>query len=160
MEAATIPRTVSTVGVSPAHVYPEFGSSTYEQVPVEVTPSPSVSADDMPGWVAPVLARVNELAYLRSGWDGFAGRPPDTRCVMRAVSFLGELMGQRPGIATPWIVPLPSGGIQVEWDRDDVEVELIFEHNGANKVVTADGGIEERPLTRDALVEIASLLAG
>lgn len=68
---------------------------------------------------------------LPAGWDSYGADPIDSRAIETSTRFLrslesryGDIFGERlkPSIAAP----LPSGGVQLEWDgeRGRLEIEI------------------------------------
>ena len=103
----------------------------------------------------PAFQRLDELARLQPDWDSYGGDPPTPAAVDRARDLLsavagsfGEAVGDR---ALPYvIVPLAVSGVQVEWRRPTLEIEveigpegqvgyLLIEHdNGERTFAEAD----------------------
>lgn len=70
---------------------------------------------------ARLAGRFEELASLEEDWDGYRARPIDSLALRRAeqiVQALGE------GLPTPNVLPIPDGGVQLEWTAGPVELEL------------------------------------
>jgi hypothetical protein len=65
-----------------------------------------------------------ELRRLPAGWDGHGGNPISRTVVDYACALLPRLV--RPGVPPPFIAPIPSGGLQLEWHRNgwDLEIEI------------------------------------
>jgi hypothetical protein len=115
------------------------------KVKVSQTPSP---------WFGNALKRISELTGLAEGWDGYGAHKIDAELAVDAVAFLTQVA--YPGIAEPSIVPLPDGGLQVEWHRNGVDVEVAFsdEDPGVYVAHWDSGAIAEYPVARaDAEVE-------
>ena len=75
-------------------------------------------------WIAAVTARLRELIAMAPGWDGHAGRAPELAYISQAIAFLARVMG--PGTAPPAMVPTSDGGLQLEWHRSGLDVEILF----------------------------------
>lgn len=73
-----------------------------------------------PTWLRPTSQRIVQL-LMRGAAD--PERMPRAEVVMDALSFLAEL--NLPRIAAPSIAPLNGGGLQLEWHRGGVDVEVI-----------------------------------
>jgi hypothetical protein len=50
--------------------------------------------------------------------------PPGPDSILEAMTFLTRALG--PKAATPSLAPLNEGGLQAEWHRGGVDVEVIF----------------------------------
>ena len=83
-------------------------------------------------WLASVIGRLRELAAL-PGVDPRGSRPMSADDLIEALSFMKLVM--RPDTVAPWIGLLNTGGLQVNWRRDDVEVEAIFDRARDEHVV-------------------------
>jgi hypothetical protein len=73
-------------------------------------------------WQEDILARVCSLLTLREGWGGAKSSPIDHGAAMFALSVLQRVMSART--PKPQVVPLTSGGIQVEWHEKDIDLEF------------------------------------
>jgi hypothetical protein len=105
-------RAVSNSGIASSTVptLVPFGTSTiavYEQ---------------LPWWSRAAMERISRLGELKANWDSYGGRPIDPYCAMAAIQFVLSVLG--PSIPTPAIVPLNRGGIQLEWHRRGVDLEV------------------------------------
>jgi hypothetical protein len=58
--------------------------------------------------------RLKQLQDLKKGWDGFDSRPP-TKSAIEATRRVLSLI--QPG-AAPDIEPVPGGGIQLSWGKE------------------------------------------
>jgi hypothetical protein len=76
-------------------------------------------------WWKPVLTRLQYLRSLSPGWDSSRARSIDQHSVDRVLSFLAMTMASNT--PPPSIVPLESGGLQIEWHRAGLDVEIEFE---------------------------------
>jgi hypothetical protein len=86
---------------------------------------PGLDQVPVPTWVQPVLDRLSELVALPSDWDSYGALPVDRQSVEMALSVLSAVMSE--GAELPWIVPLPSGGLQLEWHRADSDIEIALD---------------------------------
>jgi hypothetical protein len=118
---------------------------------------PGLDHVPVPTWVQPVLDRLSELVALPQGWDSYGALPVDRQSVEMALSVLSAVMSD--GAELPWIVPLPSGGLQLEWHRADSDIEIALDHVEAAICLDDEeipGGIGRWP---EALERIRLLLA-
>jgi hypothetical protein len=86
---------------------------------------PGLEQVAVPTWVQPVLDRLSELAALPQDWDSYGALPVARQSVEMALSALSAIMSE--GAELPWIVPLPSGGLQLEWHRADSDIEIALD---------------------------------
>lgn len=77
------------------------------------------------GWVSMVAERIVRLVRLREGWDGYAAPRIEAPFFISAVELLSRSMDTET--SAPAIVPTSYGGLQLEWHRSgiDLEVELL-----------------------------------
>lgn len=64
------------------------------------------------------------LLGLKPGWDSYKARAINLACVNAAVDLLGKLP---PHLKKPHVVPLVTGGVQLEWHTRSYELEIAFE---------------------------------
>jgi hypothetical protein len=118
--------------------------------------SVEVTQDAAP-WLKDALDRISALTALADGWDSYGGRAVDATIVMDTVKFLMKV--SYPSIPRPSIVPLATGGLQVEWHRGGVDLEVAFcdEDPGALVSDRESGDVREMP-TSEAATEVTRLL--
>jgi hypothetical protein len=73
-------------------------------------------------WAAEVTSRLNHICALPPGWDGYRGQPTRFDVASFAVALLGRVC--KPHTPAPFIIPLPSGGLQIEWHHNEAQIEL------------------------------------
>lgn len=79
-----------------------------------------------PRWVKQVNDRLTKFAQLELGWDGHGGRPVRADVIAFVWSLLGSIMSART--PAPQIVPLSSGGLQLEWHLRQIDIKIsVFE---------------------------------
>jgi hypothetical protein len=113
-------------------------------------------------WMEKVTARFVELLGLRPDWDSHGGRPIDPANVGEAGRFLAAVMD--PFTPAPNIVPTSGGGIQLEWHRAGLDVELLFGEDELPELYVADLSSgrewEGSPIEGFAEFELAQRLIG
>jgi len=85
-----------------------------------------------PPWVRPAFSKIRELVNLDPGWDSHDAESVVADSVFSAVAILNKTMSN--ATKTPWIVPTVHGGIQIEWHRAQVDLEIEIEPNGTASV--------------------------
>ena len=75
-----------------------------------------------PKWQKAVLRKMVELMDLPSGWDSYGAMKPNREAAMFALEVLERLM--HVDTPVPSIVPSHSGGIQLEWHLNQVDLEI------------------------------------
>jgi hypothetical protein len=106
-------------------------------------------------WFNDAIARLDDLATLASDWDSYGAKPVAADMAIAAVRFLAEVAVASPDVHQPSIVPLADGGIQVEWHRSGIDLEVTFSDDepGVYRVDHIANETADRPLS-DALSEV------
>lgn len=73
-------------------------------------------------WSLKVLERLDVLTSLPRGWDGYAGRPVNFTCALFAANLTERLYVE--GVPHPQLVPGGDGTVQIEWHRNQFDVEI------------------------------------
>ena len=110
-------------------------------------------------WWHALEDRFNELTSLPLGWDGYAGQPVAFTCATFAAQLLERLCD--PGEPPPALVPGSDGTLQIEWHRDqyDIEVDVLGPYRAiACRHDCLTDGIEEVELGTDYAI-VASWMA-
>ena len=81
-----------------------------------------------PPWLQPTVQALEELLMLPAGWDSYGARPVDPQHALAMVHMLYGIM--RDTSPAPSVVPTNRGGVQVEWHRGgiDLEIETLSPH--------------------------------
>lgn len=112
-------------------------------------------------WRATVEERLRQLLQLPIGWDGYQSQPISPPTAQFVTDVLRSVMvSQTPA---PAIVPVSGGGLQVEWHRSGLDIELYVAkpHQTELYVSFSDGCDVEYKLTSDfgALSNVLAMLA-
>ncbi len=70
------------------------------------------------------IGQMQRFGVLDADWDSYGAHLVQSEAVLQALRLLAVVFNAREDIADPMIVPTSEGGIQLEWDRDDVHLEL------------------------------------
>ena len=84
------------------------------------------------------LDRLSEIAKLPEDWDSYGAKAIDPECVERAEDFINKEILPSHGIA-PFVVPSPSGGVQLEWERGEHSLEIEFLPDGTTGYLYLNG---------------------
>jgi hypothetical protein len=87
------------------------------------------TGQELPAWFDQTMSGFADLLTLPANWDSYRAKPIDEPTVQKALELLDLLLGNNS--PAPSVVPLASGGLQVEWHRAGQDLEIIFEP-GAN----------------------------
>lgn len=78
-----------------------------------------------PGWVKPVVEGLNALLSLPADWDSYGAAKIDRDFVQAAIPLIARMLGDAD--IAPAIVPISSGGFQLEWHALAIDLEATFE---------------------------------
>ena len=138
--------------IKPFHGSPYWGREPY----VVTVPGRLASAR----WFRPVLNELAASVRLPRGWDTYDGAPVSTSVASGTFSFLSRIL--EPSSAAPAVVPLADGGVQLEWHRGGLDVEVSFSPGDARPEIYVndlEAGIEwEGDPTSPEFDEIRPLL--
>ena len=102
-----------------------------------------------------IMSTIQRLARLRPGWDSYGANPVSRIAVSRVVTKLLPII-LREDIPEVTIVPMRDGGLQFEWHRLGIDVEISVPPVGPVEYLVADPalGIDEeaRGPIDDALI--------
>jgi hypothetical protein len=108
-----------------------------------------------------VFGSLQKLAGLPTGWDSYGARPLNPRAVYRSVGLLTSIVP--PGAPEPSVVPTRDGGVQFEWHRRGIDVEVRVPPVGEVSFIVADPneehegeGIPDRALLDDAFARMTA----
>lgn len=82
-----------------------------------------------PDWWQEVIARVTELLRLPENWNSYKAKRVNPCIADSALRLLREIAV--PGLGAPTIVPTSSGGVQIEWHENNVDVEIEMQSLGS-----------------------------
>lgn len=113
-----------------------------------------VVAPDASPWYRAALDRISALTALAVGWNGYDALEVKGDMAIDAAVFLAKVAF--PGIAAPSITPLADGGVQVEWHRGGLDIEVAFsDEEPGIYIADRQGGEVELPLS-EAVSAIAT----
>jgi len=81
----------------------------------------------LPAWFDALMQGFVDLLTLSTNWDSYGAGAIDSKLVHGAVNFINGLLG--PATPAPRVVPLSSGGLQLEWHRQGIDLEVVFDRN-------------------------------
>lgn len=73
------------------------------------------------------IRQASELVELPTGWNSYDAKPVSREAIRAAIAFLIETASAEPTVAAPAVVPTVRGGLQLEWHRQGVDLEIEFE---------------------------------
>lgn len=75
-----------------------------------------------------LLSTFHQLAQLPPGWDSYSAQPLNSITVKRSLNLFPLLLSDE--IPDPTLVPTADGGVQFEWHRFGVDVEIKVPPSG------------------------------
>jgi len=81
-----------------------------------------------PVWFRPLFARMAGLLELPPDWNSHGARPVDLKAFELALNFLLQTMESHTPL--PTVVPLPRGGIQMDWHQSGIDLEVAVSPQG------------------------------
>lgn len=78
----------------------------------------------IPEWLTASINSLRNLSKLDYDWDSYGAPPIDSNCIEIAQLFI-EMVSQRFP-PQPHIGPVPDGGVQIEWHRNGIDLEVEF----------------------------------
>ena len=81
----------------------------------------------IPGWFDPLMQGFVDLLTLKPNWDSYSADAIDPKLVHDAMNLINGLLA--PTSPAPRVVPLSSGGLQLEWHRNGVDLEVVFDRS-------------------------------
>jgi hypothetical protein len=88
-----------------------------------------------------VLGSLHRLTSLSLGWDSYGAKPLNPSAVRRTLNLLPLLLPE--GAPEPAVVPTRDGGIQLEWHRRGIDLEVKVPPTGPVSYFIADAGTGE-----------------
>ena len=84
---------------------------------------------ELPERLVQALERASELLQLRKGWNSYDAEPVSDAAFERTIEFLTTYLVE--GVVGPVLVPTVRGGVQLEWHRGGVDIEVDVGPDGS-----------------------------
>jgi len=110
-----------------------------------------------------VFTSIRELANLPSNWDSYGSQPLAASAVRRSFNLLPLVLSDTS--PAPSVIPTRDGGVQFEWHRGGIDIEVKIPPSGSASYLIADAGtgVEQEseesldlPAIREALERISA----
>jgi hypothetical protein len=79
----------------------------------------------LPAWFDPLVQGLIDLLTLPTNWDSYGAGSVELNLVQEAMNLMNGLLA--PSSPAPRVVPLSSGGLQMEWHRNGIDLEIVFD---------------------------------
>ena len=96
-----------------------------------------------PDPIVNVIRKASELVHLPTGWNSYGAKPVTNEAVEAAIAFLVEAISASQNVVAPAIVPTVRGGLQLEWHRRGVDLEIEFGPDASGSWYAEDRETEE-----------------
>lgn len=77
-----------------------------------------------------IKRKINELTKLQKNWNSYNAKKISKSTCLRIITFLDNLIElinyRRLSLLSPFVVPCPNGSIQLEWENNKKELEVII----------------------------------
>ena len=84
----------------------------------------SAMSSAIPLWNDSVIRRLEALSSMQLGWDGFSAAPVRPDVAYFTSQFLSGVLDSAS--TPPTILPLHSGGLQIDWHLETVDIEVTI----------------------------------
>lgn len=111
-----------------------------------------------PNWARDTVDGLLDLLNLRPNWDSYGARPIERTAVETAVPLLFQLMTN--DTPSPSTIPTSTGGIQLEWHQQGIDLEITIPPSGLVTAFVHDDATGEEWETglSDALSRVKQII--
>ncbi|MBI5197979.1 MAG: hypothetical protein HZA19_05150 [Nitrospirae bacterium] len=94
---------------------------------------------NLSNWQTEAIKKILQLSNLPPDWDSYGSQPPSVKVVNTAIDII-EAIPSQEDLPTPHLAPISGGGIQIEWNisQRDLEIEVI--PDGSIRFLKAQNG--------------------
>jgi hypothetical protein len=115
----------------------------------------------VPKWFEVAREALNVLSALPANWNSYAAKELDVAAVTGAVQLLVGVMSENTPL--PTFVPVPNGGVLLEWHTHTVDLEVSVLPSGRMHVFCERAGqdpIEFEGLPQEKIGQLKGLIQG
>ncbi|MEO5631782.1 MAG: hypothetical protein ABIQ24_03665 [Nitrospiraceae bacterium] len=120
-----------------------------------------VKVDPQWTWQKEPVLRIAECVALKENWDSYGGHPPSFDTVLAAIDLIDAIPQHDP--PRPRVVPLATGGIQLEWKVSQRELDIEISPGSTYRYLKFDpritSGELDNELPLDSLSDVEDLLS-
>ncbi len=77
-----------------------------------------------PDWCRPIVRNLAEILALPEGWNSYGAKPVNLYAAVDAIGVLSTIMPLDGPL--PQVVPTSPGGVQLEWHKGGVDLEIVI----------------------------------
>lgn len=78
-----------------------------------------------PRWFDPLVQGFVDVLTLPPDWNSYQAKTINPKTVDEAMNFIVAVLA--PTSPAPRVIPMSSGGIQLEWHRSGIDLEVVFD---------------------------------
>lgn len=108
-------------------------------------------------WQVEPIKKILGTLLLPDNWDSYGGRTPRMEAAEVAINLIASILQEDP--PRPSVVPLGTGGVQLEWKNGQRELEVECTPDGSIEALKIEGDAEGEPYPSCTSADITSLLA-
>lgn len=122
------------------------------------TAAPAPAADaPIRAWFITAVHRLEAAVELKENWDGSGSPAPTASALLAIIRVFCAVAPELP--PQPAVVPVPGGGLQLEWHIASRELEIEVMPQGECAFLTVDGEpIDEGTCSPDAAERLRGLI--
>ena len=98
-------------------------STLWAKQPVEIFASPLDSR-----WLKPLEKPLTTIVNLPNNWDSYGAKEVSIEVIEMSLKLLQSIAD--PGVPLPAVVPTGVGGIQFEWHKSGIDLEVEIDPSG------------------------------
>lgn len=108
-------------------------------------------------WQVEPIKKILGALLLPENWDSYGGRTPRIEAAETAIDFIASILQEDP--PRPRVVPLGTGGIQLEWTNGQRELEVECAPDGSIEALKIEGDAEGESCLSCTSADVTSLFA-
>ena len=135
-----------------------FGDDWLRKLPLKTQFSRVIPLSDVEPWLLVVWKAIAKLKELPDNWDGYGSPAIQSAALTAGFRLVLAIKTEKQPI--PHVSPVPGGGIQLEWQTPNRELELEILPNGSVEylTVTKDDQMEDGCLSVDQTDKVQGLI--
>jgi hypothetical protein len=108
-------------------------------------------------WQVEPIKKVLGALLLSENWDSYGGHAPRREAASTAIEIIASIVQEDP--PRPRVVPLGTGGIQLEWKNGQRELEVECAPDGSIEALKIEGDGEGESYPSCTSTDVISLFA-
>lgn len=108
-------------------------------------------------WQLEPIKKILGVLLLPENWDSYGGHTPKIVAAETAIQIIASIAHEDP--PRPRVVPLGTGGIQLEWKKGARELEVECGPNGSVEALKVEGDAEGELCSTRTSADVVNLFA-